>query len=502
MNTALRRVAIIGAGITGLTAAFRLQTAARKRALALETTVFEANVHPGGKLQTQRHGPFLVEAGPDSFYAQKPALTGLIHALGLDAQRVPGTIGQAYVRTRDGLFAIPRGMILGVPTQFMPFFGSPLFSPLGKLRILLEPLCRRAVPEADESVEAFFRRAFGNELVTRLITPLFSAIYAEDARYLSARVAVPRLHALQEKHRSLILALRDGHAHRLAAAGFGSPPPKAAPFATFIGGMQTFTDALAARQPACAIVCNTGVRHIHRSEGRLRLISRAGDPFDADAVIIATPSRTAARLLGMEAAFAALHTRPPASVATVALGLPAVPPNRFMRGTGFIATRGVARHVTACTWSHLKWPHCAPRGHALLRCHVGGPGREDIVAADDETILQSVLRDLKTTVALDARPDFHAITRWPDAMPRYAVGHLQHVTQVREAVARRFPEVQIAGAAYGGPGLSACVGDGEQAANATLDYLFGPAPRTCPPSGHGAPASGTVRPAPEAALST
>lgn len=467
MSAPVPRVAVIGAGITGLAAALRLQDGAWQAGHPLEVLVLESQNRTGGKIRTLHHGDFLLEAGPDSFHAQGGNLPGLIHALGLDTQLVHGMTSQAYVCRDDRLLPIPRGMIMGVPTQLGPFLASPLLSAAGKLRITLEMLRWRHPAAEDESVADFFRRSFGSELVSRLVAPLFSAIYAEDIEYLSARVAVPRLVALQARQRSLILGLRRTRP-RAAPAG----TRRTAPFATLSQGLQSLTDAMAARLPAGCILRNTAVRHIRPNDAGQRLITDAGDSLDVDAVILATPSEAAAHLLDMTPDFAALHARAPASVASVVLGF--APGTLFTaaHGTGFVVAPGAARALSACTWSHLKWPHSAPRGHALLRCHVGRPGADAIVEAEDDVIVQAVLHDLGRIMALDARPAFHRVTRWQRAMPRYGVGHPAHVARLRQAVDRRFPGLQLAGAAYGGPGLSDCVREGEHAATTILEHLF------------------------------
>lgn len=475
MSGAMRRVAIIGAGMTGLSAAFRIHQEISRSGAPLEWVVLESQDRLGGKIRTVRHGDFLIETGPDSFHPGGGSLLELADAVGVGRNLIHGASSGAYVYARGALRPIPEGMIMGVPTKLMPFLRSGLLSPGGKLAVAFEALRRRTACTADESVGSFFRRRFGGELVDRLIDPLFAAIYGETVERLSVQAVMPHMVAMLQRHRSLILGLRHARAQRARDEHAASGARKPAAFASFRGGLQSLVDAVEGHLPASSVIRDATVTGVQPAAGRYRLTLRGRDPLDADAVILAVPSQTAAQLLEMPADFEGLHESPPASVANVVLGFRSEAIRAHAPGTGFVVARQSGCAITACTWSHLKWPGSVPRGYALLRSYVGRPDDDSLVSADERAIVQTVLRDLKRIMAIEAPPEFQLVTRWHKAMPRYAVGHLARVAALRRRVAEKFPGVQLAGAPYGGVGLADCARQGGEAAQAVLArFLEGP----------------------------
>lgn len=464
-----RQVVVVGAGITGLAAAYRLQKVARARGLALEIRILEAQDEVGGKIRTHRHGDFLLELGPDSWHAADQRLRSLIADLELGAEVIPGGASGTYVHFRGALRAIPAGAVLGVPTRLWPVLASPIVSARAKLRLgaALFP-STQTVPE-DESVASLYRRLFGGEISDRLAAPLLSVIYSDDIEHLSARIAVPRIVRMLEQQRSVILGLR-----REAGTSRKEPGGAAlrAPSATFVDGMQSLPEALAARLSPGTVLRATAACAVTRSAERLCVATTGGEVLAADEVIIATPSPVAARLLNMERDFGELHQRRPASVASVALGFAQRVLPEALRGTGLVVAREAQQTIAACTWVHLKWPHSAPPGKALLRCYLAPPEQEGDAPGDDDVLIAAVRGDLTRILGLHANPDFSLVSRFPQAIPRYDVGHFGRVLRLRSAVSARFAGVQIAGASYGGPGLGTCADDGARAAEKALARLF------------------------------
>ncbi|WP_345795754.1 protoporphyrinogen oxidase [Castellaniella sp. MT123] len=472
MSGAVRRVAIIGGGITGLSAAFRIHQEIHRSGVPLDWVMLESQDRLGGKIRTVRHGDFLIETGPDSFHPGGGSLLELADAVGMGPHLVHGAAKQAYIYARGALRPIPDGMVMGVPTKLMPFLRSGLLSPGGKLAVAFEALRWRGACADDESVGSFFRRRFGGELVDQLIDPLFAAIYGETVERLSMQAVMPRMTALLRQHRSLILGLRRVRAQRARSEQAASGAEKPAAFASFRGGLQSLVGAVEAQLPPAAIIRDAAVTDIRPVGGRYRLTLRGREALDADAVILAVPSQTAAELLDMSTDFESLHESPPASVANVVLGFRSQAIRTHTPGTGFVVARQSGCAITACTWSHLKWPGSAPQGHALLRSYVGRPDDDSLVSADERAIVQTVLRDLKRIMGIDAQPEFQLVTRWHKAMPRYAVGHVARVAALRRRVAGKFPGVQLAGAPYGGVGLADCARQGGEAAQAALARLL------------------------------
>jgi oxygen-dependent protoporphyrinogen oxidase len=197
-----------------------------------------------------------------------------------------------------------------------------------------------------------------------------------------------------------------------------------------------------------------------------------GRSLEAHAIVLAVPDAAAAELLpAARNAISPVLPTPSTSVANVVMAFPQGITGTSLDGTGFVVPRGSGHAITACTWAHLKWPHVAPRGAALLRCYIGGAHDAQLVDASDTAIVDAVMADLRRITALRETPAFCQVTRWKHAMPQYAVGHLERLEQTRKAMAAALPGVFLAGASYGGVGLPDCIRQGEQAAHELADHL-------------------------------
>lgn len=465
---ARRRVAVVGGGITGLSAAFYLQRRAAAAGAELELTVLERDERWGGKVQSERVGALVLEGGPDSFLARKPWAGRLCADLGLSDQVVgmpPGL--HAAVLHAGHLHPLPAGIMMGIPTQIWPFVTSGLLSPLGKLRAGLDLLLPRRSAGGDEALGALIGRRLGREVLERLAAPLLAGIYSGDADELSLLATFPNLRDLEVKYRSLILGLL---AQRKGAPAGQAPAPT---FATLRCGLETLIEALVRALQAAGVTLRAGVgaERLAAADGGYRLGLSDGSEAVADAVLLATPAHAAADLLAPYGdAAAELKAIPYASVATVALAYPADQLRRPLRGTGFVVPKSEGTTITAATWVSNKWPHASDPQHALIRCYVGRAGQEEWVERPDQVVVEAVQRDLLKVIDLDAAPEFTRVVRWPRAMPQYRVGHLEAMARLDAAIAR-LPGLFLAGAAYRGLGLPDCIQQGQAAADQILGYL-------------------------------
>lgn len=469
MNGRRLHIAIVGGGITGLAAAFYLQKKIKNDRLPLGFTVIEADRRLGGKIQTAVADGFVMEKGPDSFLARKRSAADLVAELGMAADLVRNEAGQAYILHENRLHPMPEGAVMGIPTKWRPFFNSRLVSPAGKARAALDLVLPRSGMEADVSIGAFFRRRLGTEVVEHMIEPLLSGIYAGDIDRLSLLATFPQFAQLEAEHRSLIAAMRKTRPPRPRGT------KRQGQFLTLKGGLQSLVDALEKQLPPASIVKNAALQRIERRADTYRMHIDGHPPLDADAAILAVPSGVAQRVLAPHAALEGLNRTAPTSVANVVLAYPREAVPIGLTGTGFVVPRTANYTITACTWTHHKWPHTAPAGKALLRCYVGRPGNDRIVEAPDEDIVQTVLSDLRRLLPIKGEPDFYLVNRWHRAMPQYVVGHRAAVKKAREEVKRRLPKVVLAGASYEGVGIPDCIDQGKKAADDVIKQLW-PAP--------------------------
>ncbi len=469
-----KKVVIVGGGITGLSAAFYMQKEAREKGLALDVTLVEAANRLGGKIQTVRRDGFVIERGPDSFLIRKKSMGTLAADVGIEGDLVRNATGQAYVLVHGELHPIPGGSVMGVPTEIGPFLKTGLFSVAGKLRAAGDFVLPRSSIQGDQSLGDFFRRRFGGEVVENLIEPLLSGVYAGDIDHMSLESTFPQFYEVEKKHRSLILGMKKSKPKRLPEKNSHSTK-KEGVFHTLRNGLGTLVEAIEQRLEPGSVMKGVRVEAIKEpgiAGGKTVLELNDGHKLEADAVILTTGHEMAGRLFEPYGLLQDLRAIPTTSVATVALAFPEEAVVQDKEGTGFLVSRSSDYSITACTWTHRKWPTTTPEGKILLRAFVGRVGDEAIVDLSDDEIEKIVLADLNKIMTIKGKPDFTVITRWKKDRPQYRVGHKQRIAAAREELKSRFPQVKLAGATYNGVGLPDCVDQGRAAVKEVLGDLF------------------------------
>ena len=460
----MKRIAIIGGGISGLSAAFVLE----KRRLAgasLEYVLFESSRRLGGVLVTEHVDGCLVEAGPDSFLTEKPWASDLCREVGLGDQLIGSNDAdrKTYILVKGRLALIPDGLMFMVPTKIAPTVLSPLFSVRTKLRMAREWFHPPRKADADETVAAFVERHYGSEMVDRLADPLLSGVYGGEAAQLSVRAVLPRFAEMEATHGSLgraMLAARK----KMARA---SKAPARPLFTSLKNGMQQLVDAVVSRLPASALLTKSRVQRIQRREGGWAVSAGYSDHFDA--VIMATPATVAAELLrptSVELASELGGIQYTSSV-TVNLGYKGSVRAALPPGFGFLVPRSEGKRMLAATFVHNKFPHRAPEDRALLRCFIGGACNERVLQSSDEEVVNIIREELQQIIGLTADPLFTRLYRWQGAMAQYGVGHLERLGRI-EGLLQQLPGLTLAGNGYRGIGVPDCVRSGSEAANRTL----------------------------------
>lgn len=467
MNNQEKNIVIVGGGITGLTAAYYLQKEMRESGESFHITLLEGSDRLGGKIHTDTTNGFVIERGPDSFLARKKSAANLAKEVGLEDQLVPNSTGKAFILNNDQLYPIPGGSVMGIPTEIAPFVSTRLFSMKGKLRAALDlVLPRRDSQDQDQSLGLFFRRRLGNEVVENLIEPLLSGIYAGNIDRLSLMSTFPQFYEVEKKHRSLILGMK-----KTTPASRRSTGKKKPAFLTIKSGLQSFVKAIEDQLTDVEIRKSVKIDSVTKDDNSYKLTTMSGEQIEADAVIITTPHQQVTRMLRDYEEVAPLQDMPSTTVATVAMAFPEEAVKKSLDGTGFVVSRNADYTITACTWTHRKWQHAAPKGKVLLRCYVGRAGQEEIVHKSDEEIVQTVLNDLNQIMEIEGHPEFYRITRWHQAMPQYEVGHRNRFEEVQSGLQTKLPGVFLAGASYGGVGLPDCIDQGIEAVNLVSSYL-------------------------------
>lgn len=469
-----KKVVIVGGGITGLSAAFYMQKEAREKGLPLDVILVEASNRLGGKIQTVRRNGFIIERGPDSFLIRKKSMGILAQDLGIEGELVKNATGQAYVLVGGELHPIPGGSVMGIPTEIGPFLKTGLFSLSGKLRAAGDFVLPRSNIKGDQSLGGFFRRRFGGEIVENLIEPLLSGVYAGDIDHMSLESTFPQFYAVEKKHRSLILGMKKTTPKQLPQKD-GHGAKKEGVFHTFRNGLETIVEAIEQQLEPGSVMKGVRIDAIEAPGmvGEKTILEmNDGRKIEADAVILTTGHEMAGRLFAPHGLLQDLREIPTTSVATVALAFPEEHVIQDKEGTGFLVSRSSDYSITACTWTHRKWPTTTPAGKVLIRAFVGRVGDEAIVDLPDAEIEKIILADLGRVMNITGKPDFTVITRWKKDRPQYRVGHKQRIAAARAELESKFPQVKLAGASYNGVGLPDCIDQGRAAVKEVLEDLF------------------------------
>ena len=459
----MRRIAIVGGGISGLAAAFALEER-RRAGDSLAYTVYESSPRFGGVLATERVGGCLVEAGPDSFLTEKPWAADLCRRLGLEDQLIGSSDGdrRTYILVKGRLIPLPDGLMFMVPTRLAPALLSTLFSSATKFRMMREWRMAPRQAENDESVAALVDRHYGAEMVERLADPLLAGVYGGEASQLSVRAVLPRFVEMETKYGSLGRGMLVARKNVKSAR---SAPPI---FTSLKGGMQQLAEALVASLPREALRANIRVEAVQQQE-RGWVISAGYKTDTFDAVIVATPAPAAGPLLEITcpALASELKAIPYSSSLTVALGFDKDVRAALPSGFGFLVPRSEGRRVLAATFVHNKFPHRAPPERALIRCFLGGSRDEQALQLPDNEILGIVREELRQILRLSADPIFSRVYRWKGSMAQYTVGHLDRLRRI-ESLLKQSRGLALAGNAYRGIGVPDCVRSGEIAAQQVL----------------------------------
>lgn len=444
---------VIGAGISGLTAAFWAKRS------GWEVTVLEAAPVPGGTMRTVHENGWLVETGPNSALETTPVFREMYALLGMESER-------RYANAESNKrYVLRGGRLYPIPMSPGAFLATRLWSTRGKLRLLKEPLIGRGTKE--ETIAEFVERRLGRELLDYGINPFVAGVYAGSPEQLSVRSAFPKLYALEEKYGGLIKGMIKGARERKRRAEVAKDRARMFSFAR---GMQTFPDALA-RSLGAGVHFGQAVESIallSTSAGgrpRFRVNSSNGKSVDGDAVVLAVPAYVAALLLGSLApALAAMLGRvyyPP--VAEVFLGFHRTQCGRPLDGFGYLIPEREKRKILGTIWSSTIFADRAPIDHVALTTFVGGSRQPDLLNVDDAGLQEMVLGELRAIMSVTGAPVFSRIYRWDRAIPQYNLGY-QDVVDAIDRLERETPGLFICSNYRGGIAVGDCVMNGKKTA--------------------------------------
>ncbi|MDI6843947.1 MAG: protoporphyrinogen oxidase [Anaerosomatales bacterium] len=487
----MKRVVVIGGGVAGLGAAFRI---ARARAAGhdVDVVVVEKGDRVGGKIATDfvpdpAGGEYVVDGGSDAFVSTKPAVRRVARMLGVEDDIVPALDEnkRTLIVKGERLIELPDGIMMFAPTKLLPLATTPLYSWPGKIRMALDLLIPRkerwapgeTAKDHDETLESFVVRRMGREALDRVAEPLVGGVHASDPKKMSLAATFPEFLEMEQKHGSLILGFLEQRKSREAMKARQPARPGAKPwsfFNTFVRGMQTLPDAMAAAIGADRILLGRAAAAVERTGAGWRVTLEDGESLSADAVVIAAEAWAATRLVErIDSRIAELLSEIPCSSSvTVPLAFDDSVCPFDRRWHGILVPLVEQRPLLAVTLSSSKWPDRTPAGRVLMRGFIGGPQNQHLTEASDEELIETTRSEIVRMLGMpeSAKPVFARVYRWMGGMPQYTLGHLDRVEEI-EARCAEIPGFGMAGSAFRGVGIPNCIESGERAADKVLREL-------------------------------
>ena len=465
----LRRVAIIGGGLSGLSTAAKLHRLDQ----SIQLVLFESGERLGGVIHTEQVGEYLIDHGADMFSTKPSAAIDFCCELGLEDQLIePKPEGRGARIVRNGqLVPIPEGFVLMRATQLWPMLFTPLLSLQGKLRFLLERWISPTKGDKDESVSTFVQRRMGHEVLDRIVAPLAAGIYTADVTKLSMQTTMQAIARMEKKHGSLARATAVRRRKGEDSVERGSTGARYGQFRTFQDGMIGLINGIAQSLPDDSIHLNCSVESI-RSIGNQWIVTESGTDHKFDHVVVAVPPKAAVNLLEPIAplASAELAKIESASAAIVVLGVSATNIKRPVNTFGFVIPLSEKRRILAGSFASHKFSGRSPEDHVLIRVFMGGAMQSELLEKSDEELTTIAQEELSELIGLTGDPLVSRVVRWNDAMPQYHIGHGDRVRIIDEEIAST-PGLSFTSNALHGVGIAPVIKQADQVAHEVIASL-------------------------------
>ena len=450
-------ITIVGAGISGLSAAFELQKS------GFEVTILEGSERLGGKILTSEIEGFNIDAGPDSFLTRDPEMRDLCFALGVGDELVPPTGKPAKVWVGGEMHSLPKRHFLGVPLDLDELEGLSLLTEEGAKRAKLDLTLPDNKPKKGETVGSLIRRRLGDEVMDRLVGPLLGGINAGDADDLCLESGVPQLFNASQGDSSLVRSVQDFLKNQ-------NRDPESPVFLTHPDGLETVVKRLEQAIDS-DIRRNERVTSVEISDNSI--VVKGSQEYQSDAVILCIPAFGAAKILygscpNTSNLLAGIQY---ASMAFITFAFNKSDVSEF-NGSGFLVGRDEDLLTTACSWTSEKWAHLKNNDTVFLRLSVGRFDDTEALDMEDDTLIEKLKGELATLTGIKANPIATRVTRWPYSFPQYELGHGEKVNAIRQQVAVEMPGMHLAGSPFKGIGLSACIRDGIDQARKAKNFLM------------------------------
>lgn len=460
MKESSRPLAIIGGGLTGLVAAFHL----RHNPPWPEVVLFESTDRLGGKIKTSTFAGATIEEGADSFLVRDPVVVDLCRELGIEGELIRPALFGAQIYSGGTLYPLPEGFLRGLPPSVRAALDAEILSTPGALRTLVDLAWPRRLSGPDVSFGRFVSRRFGREVSDKLVSAVMSGTRAGVPDEVSLAAGAAEIDAVARRNRSVMRGLKRSRSEGSLEAG---PPP----FRSLRPGLSRLIETLTDHLGSVDIRLNAPVDRIERDPGGYSVVSQ-GSRLRVAGAVVSAPAGASGRIVEAIAPDAARELARIRYSSSASVSLAYRPGTiRLPNGSGLLVPSGEKRAVSACTWFSRKWPHHAPSdGAEIVRAFIGRASEPGLDAPDEEMVAMAH-RDLVEIVGADEVPMEASVTRWTDALPQYAVGHLESVDRIERALGGH--PVLVAGAGLRGSGIPDCVTQGRSAASTLLARAVG-----------------------------
>ena len=413
----MKKVVVIGGGITGLSTMHYLQKLKIEKALDIELVLVESNDYLGGKIHSVHNGEFIMETGADSIVARNEGVLPLVEDLQLEDELVYNATGISYIYTNNELHAIPADTVFGIPTSEESLESSTLVSEEGKEEALKDFDLPNEIFTKESSIGSFLEHFLGKELVEKQIAPVLSGVYSGDLDKLTLASTLPYLVDYKDEYGSIIKGLGANREQFLAAAN--------KKFISFKNGLSALIDRMEKELQEATILKGVHTTEVEKIDGRYEVSFFNHESIEADYVILTTPHNVAQNILQNEELDADFNKLKNSSLISIYLGFDIPDDQLPAEGTGFIVSENSDVICNACTWTSRKWKHTSENSKLLVRMFYKStnPAFEEMKDMSEEELVQVALQDIEKSLKLNGEPHVVEVTKWNDLMPNY---HLEH----------------------------------------------------------------------------
>lgn len=458
----MKKVVIVGGGVTGLTTLYHLDKLKREQNVDIELTLVERDKELGGKIKTVKDHPFIMEAGADSIVARNEGVLPFIEELELQDELVYNKTGTSYIYTYGKLHKIPEDTIFGIPMSVESLMESTLISEEGKRRAMKELETPNTQFTKDSSIGQFLEAFFGRELVENQIAPVLSGVYSGKLHELTMATTLPYLLEYKNRYGSIIKGLGENK-HKFKSSSKGK-------FISFKNGLSTMIERMEDIIKEADILHGAELIELKKSGEEYELTIAEGTKIKADYVVFSTTHDVTQKIIRDPQLDVHFNQLKNSSLTSIYVGFNAKDDLLPADGTGFITSHGSDVLCDACTWTSRKWDHTSKDHELLVRLFYksSNPHYKGLKNLTEEALTATALKDISKSLGIDRTPVSVEVTNWSGLMPNYHLQHSQVVEALQHSIQRRYPNVLLAGASYFGVGIGACIKNGKQTAESIL----------------------------------